>query len=75
MFQIIDYRYVAKLPTIITLAHDANVDPRVKTRIFDLQRGSVTEISAPSYRTTHRRAETRPEQEERTTRRRKYKAE
>ncbi|MCL4394710.1 MAG: ATP-binding protein [Chloroflexi bacterium] len=71
MFQIIDYRYVARLPTIITIHRDAQIDPRIQTRIYDLQRGSVTEILAPSYRTTHRRAQTRAEPEERASRRRK----
>ena len=76
MFQIIDYRYVAKLPTIITIHREAQIDPRIQTRIFDLARGSVTEILAPSYRMTHRRAQTKPESEERYPRgRTKYKRE
>jgi DNA replication protein DnaC len=57
LFQIIDYRYVAKLPTIITIHREAGVDPRIQTRIFDLARSSVNEILAPSFRMTHRRAE------------------
>ncbi|MDE3090524.1 MAG: ATP-binding protein [Chloroflexota bacterium] len=76
MFQIIDYRYVAKLPTIITIHREAQVEPRIQTRIFDLARGSVTEILAPSYRMTHRRAQMKPEAEERYPRGRgKYKRE
>jgi DNA replication protein DnaC len=74
MFQIIDYRYVAKLPTIITIHREAQIDPRIKTRIFDLARGSVTEIIAPSYRLTHNRAQTKSEAQERYPRGRgKYK--
>ncbi|MCX7838813.1 MAG: ATP-binding protein [Anaerolineae bacterium] len=58
LFQIIDYRYVAKLPTIITIHREAEIDARIQSRIFDLARSSVNEILAPSYRTTHRRAQT-----------------
>ena len=60
LFQIVDYRYVNRLPTIITLHREAQVDPRIQTRIFDLARGSVEDILAPSYRMTHRRAQARP---------------
>ena len=68
VFQIIDYRYIAKLPTIITIHREAQIEPRIQTRIFDLARGSVTEILAPSYRTTHRRAQMKPEADERSPR-------
>ncbi len=61
LFQIIDYRYVARLPTIVTIHHEAQIDPRIQSRIFDLARGSVNEILAPSFRTTHRRAQAKPE--------------
>jgi len=61
LFQIIDYRYVAHLPTIITINREAQIDPRLQTRIFDLARSSVNEILAPSYRTTHRRTQAKPE--------------
>lgn len=69
LFQIIDYRYVAQLPTIITIARSGSeIEPRVQTRIFDLARSSVNEILAPSYRTTHRRAQARTETSARKTR-------
>lgn len=68
MFQIIDYRYVAKLPTIITIHQEAQIEPRIQTRIFDIGRGSVEEILAPSYRTTHRRAQAKPDPDERYSR-------
>jgi DNA replication protein DnaC len=61
LFQIIDYRYVSRLPTVITIHREAEIDQRIKTRIFDLARGSVNEIDAPSYRQTHRRAQARGE--------------
>ncbi len=64
LFQIVDYRYVAHLPTAVTISRDrdnhereSRIDPRIQTRIFDLARSSVNEITAPSYRTTHRRAQ------------------
>lgn len=61
LFQIIDFRYLSGLPTIITIHREAQIDPRIQTRIFDLARSSVNEISAPSYRTTHRRTQAKPE--------------
>lgn len=61
LFQIIDFRYVAQLPTIITIHREAEIEPRIQTRIFDLARSSVNEILAPSFRTTHRRAQAKPE--------------
>lgn len=68
LFQIIDFRYVAHLPTIITINREAQIDPRLQTRIFDLARSSVNEILAPSYRTTHKRAQAKPETAMRKTR-------
>lgn len=61
LYQIIDHRYVAHLPTAITVHREAQIDPRIQSRIFDLARSSVNEILAPSYRTTHRRAQTKSE--------------
>jgi len=61
LYQIIDHRYVAHLPTAITVHREAQIDPRIQSRIFDLARSSVNEILAPSYRTTHRRAQTKAE--------------
>jgi DNA replication protein DnaC len=74
LFQIVDYRYVARLPTIVTISREEDndknrypreqkprIDPRIQARIFDLARSSVNEILAPSYRTTHRRAQAKPE--------------
>jgi len=68
LFQIIDYRYVAKLPTIITIHREAAIDARIQSRIFDLARSSVNEILAPSFRTTHRRTQAKPESHYRKTR-------
>lgn len=68
LFQIIDYRYLSRLPTIITIHREAQIDPRIQTRIFDLARSSVNEIIAPSYRTTHRRTQAKPDFNNRRTR-------
>lgn len=57
LYQIIDHRYVAHLPTVITVHKEAQIEPRIQSRIFDLARSSVNEILAPSYRTTYRRAQ------------------
>jgi DNA replication protein DnaC len=67
LFQIIDFRYVAQLPTIITVHREAEIEPRIQTRVFDLARSSVNEILAPSFRTTHRRAQNKPESNFRKT--------
>ncbi len=82
LFQIIDYRYVARLPTIITISReredrpdesgpsrDVRIDRRIQTRIFDLGRSSVNEIFAPTYRLTHRSAQGKADNGYRRTRR------
>jgi DNA replication protein DnaC len=50
LFQIFDYRYNARLPTVVTMNRDAHLDPRLATRLFDISRSHVYEITAPSYR-------------------------
>jgi DNA replication protein DnaC len=50
LFQVFDYRYNARLPTVVTMNKDANLDPRLATRLFDVSRSQVWEITAPSYR-------------------------
>nr|MBC7244921.1 ATP-binding protein [Chloroflexota bacterium] len=50
LFQIFDYRYNARLPTVITMTRDVDLDPRLKTRILDVSRCQVWEITAPNYR-------------------------
>ena len=54
LFQIFDYRYNARLPTVITMAHEVERDPRLVTRILDASLCKVEEITAPSYRVTVR---------------------
>jgi len=51
LYQIINYRYVARLPTVITTALSVDaLDERIRSRILDETRCSVIPILAPSYR-------------------------
>jgi DNA replication protein DnaC len=50
LFQVLDYRYVARLPTVITTAKEIEtLDKRVQTRIFDGQVCYIQAITARSY--------------------------
>ncbi len=50
LFQVFDYRYNARLPTVITLSHDVDLDARLKTRLLDANRSQVWEITASTFR-------------------------
>jgi len=51
LFQLLNHRYAARLPTVITTADAIDeVDPRLRTRMLDLARCTVFAIEAPSYR-------------------------
>ena len=51
LYQIIDYRYNARLPTVITTAsHVEEIDPRLATRMLDASRCTPAPILAPAYR-------------------------
>jgi DNA replication protein DnaC len=51
LYQLFNYRYNARLPTIITMAQPIDeVDPRLRTRMLDTRRCTVFGIIAPSYR-------------------------
>ena len=51
LYQIINHRYVAKLPTVITASvSPEDLDPRISTRILDKTRCRVYLLKAPSYR-------------------------
>jgi len=63
LFQIFDYRYNARLPTVVTMSKDADLDPRLATRLFDMRHSHWYEITAPSYRVEHR---ARPEETRRS---------
>jgi DNA replication protein DnaC len=60
LYQLFNHRYNARLPTIITMAQTIDkVDPRLRTRMLDLQRCTVFGIIASSYRGTPQRRATR----------------
>jgi len=50
LYQLFNYRYNARLPTIITMAKDVELKPRLKSLILDVGRCTPFEIMAPSYR-------------------------
>ncbi|MBV7329391.1 ATP-binding protein [Chloroflexi bacterium TSY] len=52
LFQILNYRYNAKLPSVITIAEREfdTLERRLLTRIMDVEHCQVCQISAPSYR-------------------------
>ncbi|HLF28376.1 MAG TPA: ATP-binding protein [Anaerolineae bacterium] len=51
LYQIINYRYTARLPTVITTALSPDeFDPRIRSRILDETRCRIIPILAPSYR-------------------------
>jgi DNA replication protein DnaC len=53
LYQILNHRYVAGLPTVITTANSIDeVDPRVRSRMLDTRRCSIYAIMAPPYRGT-----------------------
>ena len=51
LYQIINHRYVGRLPTVITTSVSPDdLDPRIRTRILDETRCLVFPLIAPSYR-------------------------
>ena len=51
LYQLFDYRYNARLPTVITTATPIEeLDPRLATRMLDVSRCTLFAIIAPSYR-------------------------
>ncbi len=54
LYQVINHRYVAKLPTVITTSVSPDdLDPRIRTRILDETRCLVFPLIVPSYRGGH----------------------
>jgi DNA replication protein DnaC len=50
LFQIIDYRYVANLPTVITTALSIeSMDARIRSRLLDRRRCMIFVITGPDY--------------------------
>lgn len=66
LFQLFNYRYNVRLPTVVTL-HTANprsgaldeVEPRLRTRMLDEERCAVWAIIAPSFLGSDKRSPTR----------------
>ena len=51
LYQLFNHRYIARLPTVITTARPLDeIDPRLRTRLLDVERCTVFAILAPSYR-------------------------
>ena len=51
LYQILNHRYVADLPTVITSANSIDeVDPRIRSRMLDIRRCTIYAITAPPYR-------------------------
>ncbi|MBN2390186.1 MAG: ATP-binding protein [Anaerolineae bacterium] len=51
LFQLINYRYVAKLPTVLTTARSMDdLDLKLRTRLLDTSRCTFFAILAPAYR-------------------------
>lgn len=51
LYQILNHRYEAQLPTVITTANQIDdVDPRIRSRMLDTRRCVIYAITAPAYR-------------------------
>ena len=51
LFQIVDYRYLRRLPTVITTNLDLDqIDPRIRSRLLDSALVTMVNIKAPDYR-------------------------
>jgi DNA replication protein DnaC len=62
LYQLINYRYNARLPTIITMPGfeenlEEEIEPRISSRMIDPQISHIVEITAPDYRADHQVAE------------------
>lgn len=50
LFQVLDYRYIAQLPTVITTAREIeSLDERIRSRLMDDRRCTIFAITARSY--------------------------
>lgn len=51
LYQLFDYRYNARLPTVITMNETLEeVDPRLRSRMLDRSRCTIFAMNVPSYR-------------------------
>ena len=56
LYQLFNFRYNAELPTVITSATDLEeMDPRLRSRIFDKRLCTIHAITAPTYTGSARR--------------------
>jgi DNA replication protein DnaC len=56
LYQLLNYRYNAELPTVITSADKLDdMDPRIRSRILDSRLCTIYAITAPTYRGARRR--------------------
>lgn len=57
LFQLLNYRYNAELPTVITFASDAlnDIDPRIQSRITDPKISDYYSLVVPAYKSTETR--------------------
>jgi DNA replication protein DnaC len=49
LFQLLDGRFDAGRPTVITMARDADLHPRLKSRLFDRSHCLVVSLDVPGY--------------------------
>jgi len=49
LLQLFDYRFNAVLPTIITVATESELHPRLKARLFDRSHCLIVSLDVPSY--------------------------
>ncbi len=51
LYQLFNYRYFAKLPTVITSVDSLeDIDPRLRSRMLDLRLCTIFAVTAPDYR-------------------------
>ncbi len=58
LYQLVDFRYVAQLPTVITTAKELEkIDERIRVRLLDGRRCIMYNITAPAYVLRRRRGQ------------------
>lgn len=68
LYQICNYRYLAKLPTVFTTSQEIDkLDPRLRIRMLDKTRCMIVAIKAPAYRERARGAAPAPQTPRRQT--------
>ncbi len=60
LFQLLNHRYQAMLPTVITTAHTPDqIDPWLRTRMLDVDRCQFCGMIVPTYRGSQHQRRTR----------------